>query len=142
MGVINSELARSIHLNGRRKDGNGAWAASINPGLNTIPDDIIPDLRLNGNFREHVDRSEMNEVRSQPDVSKPSEPIEDLNDLDITTFNVKNGRDVIASADLSHVDLLKKWETQENKSEKRKGIFQAIDAQREILANLSKPKEN
>ena len=135
MGVVNSELPKVVTLNGR-EDGI-PWSFSINPGLNTVPDVTLKMMKVNERFRDMVDRAQVNEVKQGKGAA--SETPADVGSIDITSMNVRNAREVIDSC--ADVKLLDKWEQQEAEREdgERKGVKEALEAQREKLANLAKP---
>lgn len=135
MGVINSELARIVTMNGP------GYSVTINPGLNTIKEDELKALKKNERFRDMVDRGQVAEVKQQKATQEESGPPKDVNDIDITAMNVKNGRDVIDSC--VDTTLLDKWYLQETEQgdDARKGILEALAEQRIKLDNLGKTED-
>ena len=132
MSVINSEYARSVGLNGRLKKGGKHVEVRLLPGLNNVSEEEMQMLRENSTFTFHCESNKMS-VIEHSDKDEAEEPL-DINSIDITSMSVAKGGIAIDSA--VTIELLDKFQEQEEAGEGRKGILGAIEKQREEVERI------
>lgn len=135
MSVINSEYARNIGLNGRVAKKH--IEVILLPGLNTVSKEQMEMLRQNDAFEHHIAMQKMS-VIEHSDKDELEEP-KNIEDIDITSMSVPKAGVVINS--VATLELLDKFEGQEQSGESRKGILGIIAKQRDVVQDILDKQE-